>query len=39
MFLRLHSIEVPIESKKDILRDFFCRAAIAENAKRDAEDP
>ena len=39
MLLRLHSVEVPIQRKEDILRDFFRRAAVTENAKGNAVDP
>jgi len=38
VLLRLQSVEVPIQRKEDILRDFFRRAAVAENPKRNAVD-
>ena len=38
MFLRLHAVEVAIQRKENILRHFFRRAAIPQDAKRDAVD-
>lgn len=39
MILRLQLVEVPIQSKENILRNFLRRAAIAKNAIRNAVDP